>query len=89
MQSIPDSYYMSDGAAQVDLLLGDLERAKSAFAASTMAIKRLPKQSFWSTASATTAAIAAEDEHQTIENLRKLRQMAADPLCAVAALREV
>ena len=78
MKHNPLSYYMADGAAQVSLLLGDLDRARAAFAVSSAAIKRLPKQSLWSLAAATTAAIAGGDEEQAMNNLRAIRARTAD-----------
>jgi tetratricopeptide (TPR) repeat protein len=72
MENDHGGYYMADAAGQVNLLIGDVERAKVSFERVARRLREFPEDSVWSHASGAAAAITMGDERGATAHLSSI-----------------
>ena len=75
----PRSYYMADNVGQLSLALGEIDVARSAFAKSIQAIRKLGETSVWSLASLAGAYFAHKENDKGLAALLQLRAKGPSP----------
>lgn len=75
LKVVVDSYYLADNAAQVALVLGDIERARALYRTALRIIDRTHERNVWSLATSAAARLVLGDEEDALGCLRAVRDL--------------